>query len=47
VSNNSRFDPGLWAVVPIKNFDHAKERLAGILTAPERQSLFAAMLEDV
>ena len=47
MSNTSRFDPGLWAVVPIKNFDRAKERLAGILTASERQSLFTAMLEDV
>ena len=47
MSNTSRFDPGLWAVVPIKNFDHAKERLAGILTASERRSLFTAMLEDV
>ena len=47
MSNTSRFDPGLWAVVPIKNFDRAKERLAGILTASERQFLFTAMLEDV
>ncbi len=47
MSNTSRFDPGLWAVVPIKNFGHAKERLAGILTASERRSLFTAMLEDV
>ena len=47
MSNTSRFDPGLWAVVPIKNFDRAKERLAGILTASERRCLFTAMLEDV
>ena len=47
MSNTPRFDPGLWAVVPIKNFDRAKERLAGILTASERRSLFTAMLEDV
>jgi 2-phospho-L-lactate guanylyltransferase len=37
----------LWAVVPVKDLRHAKQRLAGVLSADERQALFAAMLEDV
>jgi 2-phospho-L-lactate/phosphoenolpyruvate guanylyltransferase len=37
----------LWAVVPVKDMAHAKQRLAGVLGAAERQGLFAAMLEDV
>jgi len=37
----------LWAVVPIKNFDHAKNRLAGVLTPDERRELVLAMLNDV
>jgi 2-phospho-L-lactate/phosphoenolpyruvate guanylyltransferase len=37
----------LWAVVPVKDLAHAKQRLAGVLDAAERQGLFAAMLEDV
>lgn len=35
------------AVVPIKNLDHAKQRLSGLLTASERKGLFTAMVEDV
>jgi 2-phospho-L-lactate guanylyltransferase len=38
---------GLWAVVPVKNMPDAKQRLAGVLGARERQALFGAMLEDV
>lgn len=37
----------LWAVLPVKDLQHAKQRLAGILSAKERRTLFAAMLEDV
>jgi 2-phospho-L-lactate/phosphoenolpyruvate guanylyltransferase len=37
----------LWAVVPVKDLHHAKQRLAGVLSAKERQALFRAMLEDV
>jgi 2-phospho-L-lactate guanylyltransferase len=37
----------LWAVVPVKDLQHAKQRLAGLLDAAERRALFAAMLEDV
>jgi 2-phospho-L-lactate/phosphoenolpyruvate guanylyltransferase len=40
-------DRSLWAVVPVKDLRHAKQRLAGVLDAAERRSLFAAMLEDV
>ena len=38
---------GLWAVLPVKDLPHAKQRLAGVLGAQERQKLAAAMLEDV
>ena len=37
----------LWAVVPVKDLRHAKQRLAAVLSATERQALFRAMLEDV
>ena len=37
----------LWAVVPVKDLQHAKQRLEGALSADERVGLFAAMLEDV
>ncbi len=37
----------MWAVLPAKNFDDAKQRLAGVLNAKERGALFAAMFEDV
>jgi 2-phospho-L-lactate/phosphoenolpyruvate guanylyltransferase len=36
-----------WAVVPVKDLHAAKQRLAGVLSAKERQALFCAMLEDV
>ena len=37
----------MWAVLPAKNFDDAKQRLAGVLNAADRRDLFAAMFEDV
>jgi 2-phospho-L-lactate guanylyltransferase len=40
-------DRSLWAVVPVKDLQHAKQRLAGVLDAAERRGLFAAMLEDL
>ena len=36
-----------WAVVPVKDFDEAKQRLADILTRRERRQLAKLMLEDV
>ena len=38
---------GLWAVVPVKERDRAKERLAPVLPRRMRQALALAMLEDV
>jgi 2-phospho-L-lactate guanylyltransferase len=38
---------GLWAVVPVKERDRAKERLAPLLPPELRQALALAMLEDV
>ena len=38
---------GLWAVVPVKELDRAKERLGPVLPPRLRQSLMLAMLEDV
>lgn len=35
------------AVVPVKDLDHAKERLGALLTPPERRRLARAMLQDV
>jgi len=37
----------MWAVVPIKDFANAKERLSQILSPQERHSLARAMAEDV
>jgi hypothetical protein len=37
----------LWAVVPVKERDRAKERLAPLLPPEMRQALALAMLEDV
>jgi 2-phospho-L-lactate guanylyltransferase len=37
----------LWAVVPVKERDRAKERLAPLLPSEMRQALALAMLEDV
>lgn len=35
------------AVIPIKQLENAKRRLAGALTAEERKSLFSCMVQDV
>ncbi len=37
----------LWVMVPVKNLQHAKQRLAKVLSGAERHALFRAMLEDV
>jgi 2-phospho-L-lactate guanylyltransferase len=37
----------LWAVVPVKELDRAKERLAALLSLELRRALMLAMLEDV
>ena len=37
----------MWAIVPIKRFDQAKQRLASVLSAPERKALMLAMARDV
>ena len=37
----------MWAVVPIKNFTNAKERLSRILSPSERRALARIMAEDV
>lgn len=39
--------PTLWAVVPVKSFACAKQRLMPLLTASERTALARAMFEDV
>jgi 2-phospho-L-lactate guanylyltransferase len=38
---------GVWAVVPVKELDWAKERLAPVLPPEMRQALMLAMFEDV
>ena len=38
---------GLWAVIPVKELDRAKERLARLLLPEMRRGLMLAMLEDV
>src|SRR5271154_712453 len=41
-------DPGeVWAIIPVKETQGAKQRLAPVLSAPLRQALALAMLEDV
>lgn len=41
-------DPGeVWAIIPVKETQGAKQRLASALSAPLRQKLALAMLEDV
>src|SRR6516162_4516965 len=37
----------IWAVVPVKELDKAKERLAPLLPPALRRALMVAMLEDV
>ena len=39
--------PAIWALVPIKRFERAKERLAHSLSAGERRALMLAMARDV
>jgi 2-phospho-L-lactate guanylyltransferase len=36
-----------WALLPLKSFASAKQRLSAILSSTERQGLFAAMVKDV
>jgi 2-phospho-L-lactate/phosphoenolpyruvate guanylyltransferase len=38
---------GVWAVVPVKELERAKMRLAPLLSSQVRQALMLAMLEDV
>ena len=38
---------GIWAVIPVKEFSGAKQRLSSLLTDTERQKLAEAMLQDV
>lgn len=37
----------MWAVLPIKDLDAAKQRLTDVLSPAERRGLFRAMVEDV
>ncbi|MDH3663712.1 MAG: 2-phospho-L-lactate guanylyltransferase [Alphaproteobacteria bacterium] len=38
---------GIWAVLPVKNIENAKQRLSPTLAPEERRALFQAMVEDV
>ena len=38
---------GVWAVVPVKELEGAKQRLSSCLSPEERRSLATVMLEDV
>ena len=38
---------GIWAIVPVKEFEGAKQRLSPVLSPEERRVLAAIMLEDV
>ncbi len=37
----------IWAIIPVKDLSHAKQRLSGLLRSAERRALGLAMLEDV
>jgi len=37
----------MWGVLPVKNFDDAKTRLAPVLSPEQRRTLFRLMVEDV
>ena len=37
----------MWGVLPVKNFENAKTRLAPTLTPEQRRALFRLMVEDV
>jgi 2-phospho-L-lactate guanylyltransferase len=39
--------PDIWAALPVKEFAGAKQRLAPLLTPTQRETLAAAMLQDV
>ncbi len=39
--------PAIWAIVPLKGLERAKQRLASVLSADERRSLMLAMARDV
>lgn len=39
--------PELWAIVPLKSLDQAKQRLASVLSPDERRLLMLAMARDV
>ena len=47
MANDWRSRRDIWAVVPVKEFARAKERLAPLLSRRLRQELAAAMFEDV
>lgn len=47
MANDWRSRRDIWAVVPVKEFARAKQRLAAILSPRMRQGLAAAMFEDV
>jgi 2-phospho-L-lactate/phosphoenolpyruvate guanylyltransferase len=47
MANDRRSRRDIWAVVPVKEFARAKERLAASLSPRLRQELAAAMFEDV
>jgi 2-phospho-L-lactate/phosphoenolpyruvate guanylyltransferase len=47
MANDWRSRRDIWAVVPVKEFARAKQRLAAILSPRTRQELAAAMFEDV
>ena len=38
---------GIWAVVPVKETEGAKQRLAAALSPAQRRTLVLTMLEDV
>ena len=38
---------GIWAVVPVKELEGAKQRLSSVLSPEERRVLATTMLEDV
>ena len=37
----------MWALLPVKRLEHAKLRLAGVLTRAQRRQLSLCMLEDI
>jgi 2-phospho-L-lactate/phosphoenolpyruvate guanylyltransferase len=47
MANDWRSRRDIWAVVPVKEFARAKQRLAPLLSQLRRQELAAAMFEDV